>query len=570
MSDDSLPSKFNPTVNSNSNSRRNFLRAGVTATFATAAYPALGAARVADTGPAPGPGVQDLEQNFKTDFELDEITIDDLQKAFQSGQYSSRSLSEKYLARIAEIDKAGPRVNAVIELNPDALQIADALDQERRSKGPRGPLHGIPVLIKDNIDTSDRMNTTAGSLALLGSRGAPNDAFVAAQLRKAGAVILGKTNLSEWANIRSSHSTSGWSGRGGLTRNPYALDRNPCGSSSGTGAAVSANLCVAGVGTETDGSVVCPASANGLAGLKPTVGLVSRSGIVPISHSQDTAGPMARTVRDVAILLGVMAGADPQDPVTADSQGKVSPDYTKFLDPAGLKGARLGVVRKYCGFNDAVDQLMDTIIREMKRAGAEIVDPADIPTIGKFDESELTVFYYELKADLAAYLARRGNTSVKSLKDVIEFNERNRDREMPYFGQDIFLKSEQKGPLNTKEYLDALALNQKLSRAEGIDFIMDKFKLDALVAPTAGPAWLTDLINGDHAAGGSSSAAAVAGYPNINVTAGYLWGLPVGISFFGRAWSEPTLLKIAYSFEQLTKARQKPRFLPTIEIPASR
>ena len=571
MSDDSLPSKFNPTVNSNSNSRRNFLRTGVTATLATAAYPALGAARVADTvpAPAPGPGVQDLEQIFKKDFELDEITIDDLQKAFQSGQYSSRSLSEKYLARVAEIDKAGPRVNAVIELNPDALHIAEALDQERRSKGPRGPLHGIPVLIKDNIDTSDRMNTTAGSLALLGSRGAPNDAFVAAQLRKAGAVILGKTNLSEWANIRSSHSTSGWSGRGGLTRNPYALDRNPCGSSSGTGAAVSANLCVAGVGTETDGSVVCPSSANGLAGLKPTVGLVSRSGIVPISHSQDTAGPMARTVRDVAILLGVMAGADPQDPVTADSQGKVSPDYTKFLDPAGLKGARLGVVRKYCGFNDAVDQLMDTIIREMKRAGAEIVDPADIPTIGKFDESELTVFYYELKADLAAYLARRGNTSVKSLKDVIEFNERNRDREMPYFGQDIFLKSEQKGPLSTKEYLDALALNQKLSRAEGIDFIMDKFKLDALVAPTAGPAWLTDLINGDHAAGGSSSAAAIAGYPNINVTAGHLWGLPVGISFFGRAWSEPTLLKIAYSFEQLTKARQKPRFLPTIEIPAS-
>src|ERR1700674_3388123 len=567
MSDDSLPSKFNPTVNSNSNSRRNFLRTGVTATLATAAYPALGAARVADTVPvlAPGPGVQNLEQPFKKDFELDEITIDDLQKAFQSGQYSSRSLSEKYLARVAEIDKAGPRVNAVIELNPAALQIADALDQERRSKGSRGPLHGIPVLIKDNIDTSDRMNTTAGSLALLGSRGAPNDAFVAAQLRKAGAVILGKTNLSEWANIRSSHSTSGWSGRGGLTRNPYALDRNPCGSSSGTGAAVSANLCVAGVGTETDGSVVCPSSANGLAGLKPTVGLVSRSGIVPISHSQDTAGPMARTVRDGAILLGVMAGADPQDPVTADSQGKVSPDYTKFLDPAGLKGARLGVVRKYCGFNDAVDQLIDTLVGEMKRAGAEIVDPADIPTIGKFDESELTVFYYELKADLAAYLARRGNTSVKSLMDVIEFNERNRGREMPYFGQDIFLKSEQKGPLKTKEYLDALTLNHKLSRAEGIDFSMDKFKLDALVAPTAGPAWLTDLINGDHAAGGSSSAAAVAGYPNVNVTGGYLWGLPIGISFFGRAWSEPTLLKIAYSFEQLTKARQKPRFLAKIE-----
>ena len=559
MSTDPLAPKYN--------SRRNFLRTGVTATLATAAYPALGAARVADapTTPVPAP----VAGHFERDFELDEITIDDLQKAFQSGQYSCRSLTEKYLARIQEIDKAGPMLNSVIELNPDALSIADALDverkTERKSKGPRGPLHGIPVLIKDNIDTADRMNTTAGSLALLGSR-PPNDAFVAAQLRKAGAVLLGKTNLSEWANIRSSHSTSGWSGRGGLTRNPYALDRNPCGSSSGTGAAVSANLSVAGVGTETDGSVVCPSSSNGLAGLKPTVGLVSRSGIVPISHSQDTAGPMARTVRDVAILLGAMAGADPEDSATADSRGKVFPDYTKFLDPRGLKGARLGVVRKYCGFNDAVDHFMDSLIDEMKRAGAEIADPADIPTIGKFDDSELTVFYYELKADLAAYLARRGSSSVKSLKDVIDFNELNRGREMAYFGQDIFLKSEQEGPLTSKEYLDALALNRRLSRVEGIDFIMDKFKLDALVAPTAGPAWLTDLINGDHAAGNSSSAAAVAGYPNINVTAGYLWGLPVGISFFGRAWSEPTLLKIAYSFEQLTKARQKPRFLPTIDV----
>jgi len=570
MSTDSLPPQYN--------SRRNFLRAGVTATLATAAYPALGAARLVDPAAAPAPGVMDLKSidsngidseisDFKKDFEFDEITIDDLQKGFLSGQYSSRSLAEKYLARIQEIDKAGPMVNSLIELNPEALQIADALDQERRAKGPRGPLHGVPVLIKDNIDTGDRMNTTAGSLALLGSRPA-NDAFVAAQLRNAGAVILGKTNLSEWANIRCSHSTSGWSGRGGLTRNPYALDRNPCGSSSGTGAAVSANLCVAGVGTETDGSVVCPSSANGLAGLKPTVGLVSRSGIIPISHSQDTAGPMARTVRDVAILLGAMVGADPQDPATADSRGKLFPDYTGFLDPAGLKGARLGVVRKYFGFNDAVDQLMDSLLGEMKRAGAEIVDPADIPTIGKFDDSELTVFYYELKADLAAYLARRGS-SVKNLKDVIEFNERNRGREMPYFGQDIFLKSEQKGPLTSKEYLDALAQNHQLARAEGIDFVMDKFKLDALVAPTAGPAWITDLINGDHVAGGSSSAAAVAGYPNINITAGYLWGLPVGISFFGRAWSEPTLLKMAYSFEQLTKARQKPRFLPTIDIKAS-
>jgi amidase len=457
-------------------------------------------------------------------------------------------------------------LNAVIEINPDALQIADALDRERKAKGARGPLHGIPILIKDNIDTGDRMHTTAGSLALLDSR-PPRDAFVAAQLRKAGAIILGKTNLSEWANIRSSHSTSGWSGRGGLTRNPYALDRNPCGSSSGTGAGVSANLCVAGVGTETDGSVVCPSSANGLAGLKPRVGLVSRSGIIPISHSQDTAGPMARTVRDVAIMLSAMAGADAEDPATANSAG-IFPDYTRFLDPAGLKGARLGVVRKYFGFSDAVDQLMDTLIGEMKHAGAEIVDSADIPTIGKFDDSEMTVFLYELKADLAAYLARRGAAStaspIKTLKDVIDFNEQNRGREMPFFGQDIFLKSEQKGALSSKEYLDALEMNHRLSRAEGIDFVMDKFKLDALLAPTGGPAWLTDLINGDHSAGGSSSAAAVAGYPNINVTAGYLWGLPVGISFFGRAWSEPTLLKIAYSFEQLTKARQKPRFLATI------
>jgi amidase len=547
MSTDSLPSKCT--------SRRNFLRAGGIAALSTAAYPALGSVRVLD--PAPG-----ATATVK-DFELDEITIDDAQKAFASRQYSSRSLTEKYLARIHEIDKAGPMVNAIIELNPEALPIADALDQERKAKGARGPLHGIPVLIKDNIDTADRMNTTAGSLALLGSR-PPNDAFVAGQLRRAGAVILGKTNLSEWANIRSNHSTSGWSGRGGLTRNPYSLDRNPCGSSSGTGASVSANLCVAGVGTETDGSVVCPSSANGLAGLKPTVGLVSRSGIVPISHSQDTAGPMARTVRDVAILLSAMAGADAQDSATADSNGKVFPDYTKFLDPAGLKGARLGVVRKYFGFNDAVDQLMNALIGEMKRAGAEIVDPADIPTIGKFDDSELIVFYHELKAGLAAYLARRGS-SMKSLKDVIDFNEVNRGREMPYFGQDIFLKSEQKGPLTSKEYLDALALNRQLARTEGIDFVMDKFKLDALVAPTGGPAWVTDLINGDHSAGGSSSAAAVAGYPNINVTAGNLWGLPVGVSFFGRAWSEPTLLRIAYSFEQLTKARQKPRFLPSID-----
>ena len=580
MSADSLPpkssseySKLPPKNNSRqNNSRRAFLRAGTVATAASAVYPALASARVVDPTLAASVAESSRKDDFKKDFELDEITIDGVQAAFQSGQHSSRSLTEKYLARIQEIDKAGPMLNSVIEINPDAPQIAEALDRERNAKGARGPLHGIPILIKDNIDTGDRMNTTAGSLALVASRPA-RDGFVAAQLRKAGAVILGKTNLSEWANIRSSHSTSGWSGRGGLTRNPYALDRNPCGSSSGTGAGVSANLCIAGVGTETDGSVVCPSSANGLVGLKPTVGLVSRSGIIPISQSQDTAGPMARTVRDVAMMLSAMAGIDAEDSATANSAGKIFPDYATFLDPAGLNGARLGVVRKYFGFNDAVDQLMERLIGEMRHAGAEIIDPADIPTIGKFDDSEMTVLLYELKADLAAYLARRGETSIgnpiKSLKDVIDFNERNRDREMPFFGQDIFLKAEQKGPLTSKEYLDAVEMNHRLSRADGIDFIMDKFKLDALLAPTGGPAWVTDLINGDHAAGGSSSAAAVAGYPNINVTAGYLWGLPVGISFFGRAWSEPTLLKIAYSFEQSTKARQKPRFLQRIETAAS-
>jgi amidase len=420
------------------------------------------------------------------------------------------------------------------------------------------------VLIKDNIDTADKMMTTAGSLALLGSRPA-KDSFVAQRLRAAGAVILGKTNLSEWANIRSSHSTSGWSGRGGLTKNPYALDRNPCGSSSGSGAAVSANLCAAGIGTETDGSIVCPSSSNGIAGIKPTVGLVSRAGIIPISHGQDGAGPMCRTVRDAAILLGALTEVDPADAATAGSQGKAFTDYTKFCDPNGLKGARLGVARKYFGFNDAVDALMEQSLDAMKKQGATIVDPAEIETLGKFDETELLVFMYELKADLNAYLANLGpNAPVKTLKDIIEFNDRNRQKEMPYFGQDLFIKAEAKGPLTEKPYLDALEKNRQLARIDGIDATMDKYRLDAIVAPTGGPAWLTDLVNGDHVAGGSSNSAAVAGYPNINVTTGFISGLPVGISFFGRAWSEPTLIRLAYAFEQTTRARQAPRFLPTI------
>jgi amidase len=425
------------------------------------------------------------------------------------------------------------------------------------------------VLIKDNIDTADRMMTTAGSLALVGSK-PPKDSFVAQRLRAAGAVILGKTNPSEWANGRSSHSTSGWSGRGGLTKNPYALDRNPSGSSSGTGAGISANLAASGIGTETDGSIVCPSSANGLAGIKPTVGLVSRSGIVPISHSQDSAGPMCRTVRDAAILLSALTGVDPDDSATAASPGKALTNYAQFCDPNGLKGARIGVGRKYFGFNDAVDALMEQALDVMRKQGATLVDPADIETFGKFDDSEVLVMRYELKADLNAYLARPGfRAPVRTLKDIIEFNERNRQKEMPYFGQDLFLKAEATGPLAEKEYLDALAMNRQLTRTEGIDALMDKHQLDAIVGPTGGPTWLTDLIDGDNILGfysGSPRAAAVAGYPNINVTGGFISGLPVGVSFSGRAWSEPTLVKLAYSFEQANKARHAPRFLPTIGL----
>jgi len=495
------------------------------------------------------------------EFELEEITITELQSGMQSGKYTARSLVKKYLDRIDDVDKNGPELNSVIELNPDAMAIAERLDDDRKAGRVRGPLHGIPILIKDNIDTADRMMTTAGSLALVGSKPA-QDALVARKLRDAGAVILGKTNLSEWANFRSSHSSSGWSGRGGQTQNAYVLERNPCGSSSGSGSAAAANLCAAAIGTETDGSVVCPSSANSLVGIKPTVGLVSRSGIIPISHSQDTAGPMARTVSDAAILLGALTGIDPSDPATRDSTGKSFTDYTQFLNRDGLRGARLGIARKYFGFSDRVDKLMNDRIADLKKLGAVIVDPADIPTSGKFDDSELEVLLYEFKADLNAYLGRLGTSSqVHSLKEVIAFNEKNREREMPYFGQDLFIKAEAKGPLTDKKYLQALQKNHLLSRAQGIDFIMRKHRLDAMIAPTGGPAWPTDWINGDHFTGGYSSASAVAGYPHITVPAGYVYGLPVGISFFGAAWSEPKLIKYAYAFEQATKARQPPKFV---------
>jgi amidase len=543
--------------------RREFLRTSLLGTAAIATGAAAKPLVARGAGAAVHSGVYSGDV---PSFELDEVTISELQEAMKSGKMTSRSITEKYLARIDQIDKQGPALNAIIELNPDAVSIADAMDAERKEKGPRGPLHGIPVLIKDNIDTADKMMTTAGSLALLGSHAA-KDSTVAQKLRDAGAVILGKTNLSEWANIRSNHSTSGWSGRGGQTKNPYALDRNPCGSSSGSGAAVSANLAAAAIGTETDGSIVCPSSTCGVAGIKPTVGLVSRTGIIPISHTQDTAGPMCRTLRDAAILLGALTGMDAADSATAESREHSYTDYTQFLKEDGLKGARIGVVRRAFGFSEDVDKVMEAALETMKKQGAILVDPAPIESAGKFGDSEFTIFLYELKADLNAYLAKLGpNAPVKTLKEIIEFNEKNSSKEMPYFGQDTFLKSEEKGPLTTQEYIDAVAKARDLARKEGIDATMDKNNLDALIGPTGGPAWLTDHINGDSFGGGSSSTAAVAGYPNITVPAGFVHGLPVGISFFGRAWSEPVLLRVAYAFEQATKVRKAPGFAPTLNI----
>jgi amidase len=509
-------------------------------------------------------------QSRQASFDLEEASIADLQQRMESGKDTARSLVEKYSARIDAIDRNGPALHSIIELNPEALAIADRLDAERKAGRTRGPLHGIPVLIKDNIGTSDRMMTTAGSLALAGSR-PPKDAFIAARLREAGAILLGKTNLSEWANFRSTHSTSGWSGRGGLARNPYALDRNTSGSSSGSGAAVAASLAAAAVGTETDGSIVSPSNVNGLVGIKPTLGLLSRAGIVPVAHSQDTAGPMARTVTDAATLLGAMLGVDPDDDATRPSAAKGSPDYRRFLDADGLKGARIGVVRnRLFGSSPATDAIAVRAIEDMKKAGATIVDPADIPTLGQFDDTEFDVLLYEFKADLNKYLAWLGASSpVHSLKEIIAFNEAHAAEEMPYFGQEIMTQAEAKGPLTEARYRAALAKNHRLSRTMGIDAVMTKYRLDALVAPTGGPAWPIDLVNGDGGTGGApgpSTVAAVAGYPHITVPAGFVRGLPVGISFLGRAWSEPTLIKLAYAYEQATKHRRPPTFSRTADL----
>jgi amidase len=499
---------------------------------------------------------------------LPEWTITELKQKLDSGELTARQLAELYLGRIEAVDKNGSHLNSIIELNPDALTLADTLDAERKKKKTRGALHGIPILIKDNIDTHDRMQTTAGSLALEGNFAA-QDAFIVKQLRKAGALILGKTNLSEWANFRGKRSISGWSSRGGLTRNPYALDRSACGSSSGSGAAVAANLCAAAVGTETDGSVICPAQTNGIVGIKPTLGLLSRSGIIPVAHSQDTPGPMARTVADAAVLLGAMTGVDGADSATRSSKKRGLSNYAKFLNLDGLNGARIGVARNMAGANPRILKVFETCLDAMKQLGAVIVDPADVKNFDKFSDSELEVLHYEFKAGLNEYLkSLDASARVHSMEEVIKFNEENSDQVMTYFGQEHLITAQEKGSLKDRKYKTALAKNLRLTRQQGIDATMKKYKLDAIVAPSGGPAWMIDLANGDAINWDmeSTSPAAVAGYPHITVPAGYVFGLPVGISFFSTAWQEPALIKLAYAFEQATQFRRQPRFLPTANL----
>ena len=541
-------------------SRREFLRTTGAGGIVFAVGDAACASRV--DRPAGGGVVQEREtrRRLVPSFELEELTVDDLQEGMASGRWSAVEITEMYLDRIAAIDRQGPSLRSVLETNPDARQIARDLDGERAAGRVRGPLHGVPILIKDNIGTADRMTTTAGSLALEGSI-PPHDATIARKLREAGAVILGKANLSEWANFRSQRSSSGWSGRGGQCANPYALHRNPCGSSSGSAAGVSANLAAIAIGTETNGSIVCPSSACGVVGVKPTVGLWSRSVIIPISHSQDTAGPIARTVRDVAILLGPLTGADARDPATTASVLNSHVDYTRFLKTDGLRGTRIGVVRADFGFDDRVDRVMEEALLAMQDAGAAIVDEVVIPNQRGLAGAAYDVLLYEFKANLNAYLEGLGpDAPIRSLEDAIRFNQENRDLEMRYFGQDVFLAAQEKGPLTEEPYRDALERVQRFAGAEGIDAAMDRYGVDALVAPTSGPAWVIDLIDGDHFGGSSSSPAARAGYPNITVPAGFVMGLPVGVSFFGRQWSEGTLLRIAYAFEQVTMVRRVPGF----------
>jgi amidase len=497
--------------------------------------------------------------------ELNEKTIAELQEMMSKHHLSATELTEYYLARIQALDRHGPKLNSVLEVNPDAIAIAQALDKERRSKGPRGPLHGIPVLLKDNIDTADKLHTTAGSFALLGAA-PPQDATVAARLRAAGAVILGKAGLSEWANFRSTHSSSGWSGRGGQVHNPYYLDRNPCGSSSGSGASVSGNLTAAALATETDGSIVCPASINGVVGIKTTLGLTSRAGVVPISHNQDVVGPHGRTVADAAAVLGALVGVDPRDPATAASAGKFHTDYTQFLDPNALKGARIGVARlTFTGANDKTDAGFEEAIAIVKSAGAVVIDPTDLPSAQDLfaGVDETTVLFYDFPFDIAAYLKTRTGLSVHNLDDLIAFNLAHADIEMPYFGQEIFLICQNSG-ITVDQYAASLVNAHKLARDQGIDAVLQQFNLDAIITPTNQPSWTTDLIDGDHFQVADSTPAAVAGYPHITVPGGTAFGLPLGLSFTGTAWSEPKLIALAYSFEQAAKARLEPKFLPTL------
>jgi amidase len=515
--------------------------------------------------PAPPPRSAAGEPGFPH-ADLEEATLVHLAARMERGELTSAELCARYLERIEALDRRGPALRAVIELNPDAPAIAAERDAERQAGKMRGPLHGVPLLIKDNVDTGDRMQTTAGSLALAGAPAA-RDAHLVTRLRDAGAVILGKTNLSEWANIRSSRSTSGWSARGGLTRNPYALDRNASGSSSGSAVAVAANLCAAAIGTETDGSIVSPASICGIVGLKPTVGLVSRAGVVPISHTQDSAGPMARTVADAALLLQVLAGEDPRDPATA---GQARADYRAALRPEGARGRRIGVVRSFTGIPRPVMPIFDAAVEDLRRLGAVVVDPVDLGAISRLDDPELVVLLHDLKADMASYLAaRRPSGGARTLEDLVRFNQAHAAEELGWFGQESFEQAVAKGGLDAPEYREALALCRKVARDEGIDAALAKHQLDALVAPTGGPAWLTDLVNGDAFTGSSSTPAAVAGYPSITVPAGLLHGLPIGVSFFAGAYSEATLLSIAYAYEQATRRREKPRYLPTADVARS-
>ena len=532
-------------------------------------YSAITGAALTATGLSTSCQPQKQENGTSDDevpaFELTGKTVKELQEAMEAGQYTAQQLVELYLARIEAIDRNGPRLNSVIELNPEAISIAQQLDEERKNGQIRGPLHGIPVMIKDNIDTADKMMTTAGALALSGNIAA-QDSFVAEKLREAGAIILGKTNLSEWANFRSTRSSSGWSGRGGQTRNPYILDRNPCGSSSGSGAAVSASLCTITIGTETNGSVVCPSSNNGIVGIKPTVGLIGRSGIIPISETQDTAGPMARTVEDAATLLGALTGIDPRDPRTKESEGKAYTDYTSFLDAKGLQGKRIGVGRNFFDFHEGVDQLMEDAIQLMKSNGATLIDLEEVVPSGQ-GKASFDVLLYEFKDGVNKYLAScKSDLPVSTLADVIDFNKENAAASMPYFKQEILKMAQDKGDLESKEYLEALEKILRLNQKEGIDKVMDEHNLDAIIGPTGGPAWNIDLVNGDHFGGGSSSPAAKAGYPNITVPAGYIHGLPVGMSIFGRAYSEPILIAIAYAYEQASQHRQEPTFIPTLKF----